>query len=121
MSDVFIGIDWGEYHHHVAAITTDGQQVIDQRISHDVAGLQVLDDLLVPFVSPLPLAIERSEGLLVERLLAAGHRIYALNPGLSARLRERYHVAAKKDDAFDGLLARSGGFGAAEACRRSGR
>ncbi|MEO2107570.1 MAG: IS110 family transposase [Actinomycetota bacterium] len=108
MPEVFIGIDWGEYHHHVAAIDRDGRQLVDRRITHDVAGLQVLDDLLAPFDGPLPIAMERSEGLVVERLLAAGHRVYALNPRISARLRERYHAAAKKDDAFDAFALADG-------------
>ncbi len=45
-------------------------------------------------------AIERSEGVLVERLQQAGPEIYCVSPEISARARERYRLATSKSDAF---------------------
>jgi hypothetical protein len=46
----------------------------------------------------VPVAIERSEGLLVEHLQANGHPVYPVSPRIAARARERSKVAAVKDD-----------------------
>jgi hypothetical protein len=35
----------------------------------------------------LPIAVERSEGLLVEHLQAAGHPVFAVSPRIAARAR----------------------------------
>jgi transposase len=48
--------------------------------------------------------VERSEGLLVEHLQAAGHVVFPVSPRISARARERYKVAAVKDDRFDAFV-----------------
>ena len=66
-----------------------------------MVGLNQLDGVLVELGSRLPVCLERSEGLLVERLPANGHRVFAVNPRIAARARERYRVARSKDDVFD--------------------
>lgn len=52
----------------------------------------------------MPVAIERSEGLLVEHLQDRGHRVFAVSPRIAARARERYRVASVKDDRFDAFV-----------------
>lgn len=52
----------------------------------------------------MPIAVERSEGLLVEHLQAAGHIVFAVSPRIAARARERYRVASVKDDRFDAFV-----------------
>ena len=59
---------------------------------------------LARFGDRLPIAVERSEGLLVEHLQAAGHAVFPVSPRISARARERYKVAAVKDDRFDAFV-----------------
>lgn len=49
-------------------------------------------------------AIERSEGILVEHLHAWNLAVYCISPKISARARERYRLAATKSDAFDGYV-----------------
>jgi transposase len=78
--------------------------LLQQRVTHDVAGLAELDRQLLRFGPQLPIAIERSEGLLVERLQAAGHAVFPVSPRISARARERYKVATVKDDRFDAFV-----------------
>jgi transposase len=48
--------------------------------------------------------VERAEGLLVEHLQAAGHAVFPVSPRISARARERYRIAAVKDDRFDAFV-----------------
>jgi transposase len=99
--DMFVGIDWGASHHQLCVVSATGQRLRQLRVSHDVAGLQQLDSELGQLGEGLPICIERSEGLLVERLQGSGHRVFAVNPRIAARARERYRVASSKDDVFD--------------------
>jgi transposase len=99
--EVFVGIDWGASHHQLCAVNGAGSRVRQLRVSHDVGGLQQLEAELEGLGSGLPICLERSEGLLVERLQSAGHRVFPVNPRIAARARERYRVASSKDDVFD--------------------
>ena len=49
-------------------------------------------------------AIERPDGLLVERLLDAGLRVLALHPNKVAAARERFRVSGGKSDRFDAFV-----------------
>jgi transposase len=98
---VFVGIDWGASHHQLCAVDSLGTRIRQLRVSHDVSGLRQLQAVLDQLGSGLPICLERSEGLLVERLQAAGHRVFPVNPRIAARARERYRVASSKDDVFD--------------------
>ncbi len=102
--EVFVGVDWGGSHHQLCAVTRTGQRLRQVRLGHDVAGLQQLDTELARLGSQLPVSLERSEGLLVEHLQARGHRVFAVNPRIAARARERYRVASSKDDVFDAFV-----------------
>jgi hypothetical protein len=99
--EVFVGIDWGASHHQLCAVNATGQRQRQVRLRHDVAGLNQLDAELAQLGTGLPICVERSEGLLVERLQAGGHRVFPVNPRIAARARERYRVASSKDDVFD--------------------
>lgn len=52
----------------------------------------------------MPIAIERAEGLLVEHLQSRGHAVFAVSPRIAARARERYKIAAVKDDRCDAFV-----------------
>ena len=49
-------------------------------------------------------AIERPDGLLVERLLDAGLRLLALHPNQVAAARPRFRVSGGKSDRFDAFV-----------------
>ncbi len=49
-------------------------------------------------------AIERPDGLLVERLLDAGLRVLALHPNKVAAARDRFRVSGGKSDRFDAFV-----------------
>lgn len=101
---VFAGIDWGGEHHQLCVVAPDGKRLLQLRVTHDVCGVAELDRHLHRFGDRLPIAVERSEGLLVEHLQAAGHSVFPVSPRISARARERYKVAAVKDDRFDAFV-----------------
>ena len=101
---VFAGIDWGGENHQLCVVAPDGKRLLETRVSHDVAGLHQLDLHLNGFGRQVPIAIERSEGLLVEHLQATGHAVFPVSPRISARARERYKVAAVKDERFDAFV-----------------
>jgi transposase len=102
--EVFVGLDWGGSHHQLCVVSRTGQRLRQVRLGHDVAGLQQLDSELSRLGSCLPVSLERSEGLLVEHLQIRGHRVFAVNPRIAARARERYRVASSKDDVFDAFV-----------------
>jgi hypothetical protein len=74
----FAGIDWGEAHHQLCVVDADGTRQSELQVAHDVAGLAELDPELALFGPRLPVALKRSEGLLVEHLQAAGHVGFSL-------------------------------------------
>jgi transposase len=100
----FAGIDWGETHHQLCVVAHDGRRLGEERVAHDVAGLVALDAELARHGARLPVAVERSEGLLVEHLQATGHVVFPVSPRIAARTRERYRVAPVKDDRFDAYV-----------------
>ena len=100
----FAGIDWGGQHHQLCIVDGSGQRVAQVRVSHDVAGLAELDRQMLKFAGRFPVAIERSEGLLVEHLQDRGHAVFPVSPRIAARARERYRVAPVKDDRFDAFV-----------------
>lgn len=60
--------------------------------------------MLATFDQKLPIAIERAEGLLLDRLQTTGHVVFPVSPRIAARVRERYRVASVKDDMFDAFV-----------------
>jgi len=104
--DMFAGIDWGGEHHQLAVVDAAGAVMANRRFRHDVEGLANLRTFLAAYDLPgiIPVAIERAEGLLVENLQAWGHAVYPVSPRISARARERYQAAPKKDDRFDAFV-----------------
>jgi transposase len=100
----FAGIVWGGSEHQLCVLDAQGTRLTQQRVTHDVAGLAQLDTLLAQHGAALPVAVERAEGLLVEHLQARGHTVFPVSPRIAARARERYRVAAVKDDRLDAFV-----------------
>jgi transposase len=101
---VFAGIDWGGSEHQLCVLDSAGARLTQQRVTHDVAGLAELDTALTKHGTALPIAVERAEGILVEHLHARGHTVFSVSPRIAARARERYRVAAVKDDRLDAFV-----------------
>jgi transposase len=101
---VFIGLDWGNSHHQLCILDAAGRMVHQGKYAHDVAGADALAYQLGQYGPVEGIAIERSEGLLVESLQQQGHRLFCVSPKMSARARERYRLAPTKSDAFDAFV-----------------
>jgi transposase len=97
------GIDWASEHHDVHVASTEGEVLERRRFAHTEEGLSALIELLVSHRVEL-VAIERPDGLLVGRLLAAGLRVMAVHPNQLAAARERFRAAAGKSDRFDAMV-----------------
>jgi transposase len=98
------GIDWAAEWHDVRVAQTDsGELLVERRFAHDEAGVAALIELLVSH-RVARVAIERPEGLLVGRLLAAGIRVLAIHPNQLAAARDRFRAAAGKSDRFDAFV-----------------
>lgn len=101
---VFVGIDWGNAQHQFCVLDGAGRLLEQGKLSHDVAGVDELRSRLRRHAPIVGIAIERSEGLLVDALQAQDHRLFCVSPKLSARARERYRLAPSKSDAFDAFV-----------------
>ncbi len=98
------GIDWAtEWHDIYVCHSNSGEVLCQQRVTHDEAGICALIDLLIEHRVKLA-AIERPDGLLVGRLLAAGICVLAIHPNQVKAARARYRAAAGKSDRFDAFV-----------------
>ncbi len=98
------GIDWAAEHHDVRiADERSGAVLAERRFAHDQAGIDAVIDLLIS-CEVTRVAIERPDGLLVGRLLAAGVTAIAMHPNQVAAARDRFHAAAGKSDRFDAMV-----------------
>ena len=80
-----------------------GEELLAATFAHDEAGLRTLCGTLVRLKVEL-VAIERPDGVLVERLLDAGLRVIALHPNQVAAARPRFRVSGGKSDRFDSFV-----------------
>jgi transposase len=99
----FAGIDWAARSHELCVVDEAGGIVSRLGFAHSEQGLGEalarLRELGEP--SALPVAIERTSGLLVERLLAAGHPVVPIHPNAFAAARPRWGAAGAKSDPGD--------------------
>ena len=98
------GIDWAADWHDVRVADADsGEPLAERRFAHDEAGVSGLIELLIAH-RVQRVAIERPEGLLVGRLLAAGICVLSIHPNQLAAARDRFRAAAGKSDRFDAFV-----------------
>jgi Transposase len=99
----YVGIGWASEEHEVIVADEVGVEVLGATFAHDEGGLAGLCRTLVRLDVDL-VAIERLDGLLVERLLDAGMRVLALHPNKVAAARDRFRVSGGKSDRFDAFV-----------------
>jgi transposase len=97
------GIDWATEKHDVLVEDETGAELLAGTFVHDEKGLRSLCRTLVRLAVEL-VAVERPDGLLVERLLDAGLRVLPLHPNKVAAARDRFRVAGGKSDHFDAFV-----------------
>ena len=99
----YAGVDWAADKHDVLVADEAGEELLAATFAHDEQGLRSLCRQLVRLGVEL-VAIERPDGLLVERLLDAGLRVLALHPNQVAATRARFRVSGGKSDRFDAFV-----------------
>ena len=99
----YAGVDWAADKHDVLVADEAGEELLAATFAHDEKGLRSLSRQLVRLGVEL-VAIERPDGLLVERLLDAGLRVLALHPNQVAATRARFRVSGGKSDRFDAFV-----------------
>jgi transposase len=99
----FAGVDWASAEHAVCVVDEQGRIVEGRRFRHDEPGIRALCARLVRLHVAL-VAIERPDGLLIERLLDAGLLVVAVHPNQVKAMRPRYSVAGGKSDVFDSFV-----------------
>jgi len=99
----FAGIDWASVEHALCVVDGAGARTSERLVPHDEAGIAALCRELVT-LEVERVAIERPDGILVDRLLEAGVTVIAVHPNQAKAARERYSVARGKSDAFDAFV-----------------
>src|SRR5881296_3109691 len=99
----YAGIDWATEKHDVLVADEDGSEVLAGTFAHDESDVTSLCRTLVRLEVVL-VAIERPDGLLVERLLDAGLQVLPLHPNKVAAARDRFRVSRGKSDRFDAFV-----------------
>src|SRR4051812_30302914 len=103
MAVVRAGIDWAKDSHDVVVEDGAGERLWAATVTHDEAGLRRLCGELVR-LGVERVAVERPDGLLVERLLDAGLTVIAMHPNQVAAARARFRPAGGKSDRFDAFV-----------------
>jgi transposase len=99
----YAGVDWASEKHDLLVADETGEAVLSATYVHDERGLVALCDALVRLKVAL-VAIERPDGLLIERLLDAGLRVMAIHPNQVAAARPRFRTSGGKSDRFDAFV-----------------
>jgi hypothetical protein len=103
MGGRYAGIDWATEKHDVRVANETGEMLLAATFGHDEPGLSALCRTLVRMEVGL-VAIERPDGVLVERLLDAGLRVLPLHPKKVGAARDRFRVSGGKSDHFDAFV-----------------
>lgn len=101
---VFVGDDWAEAHHDVHLMNEAGDRLVARRLSEGLEGIAGLHALIAEHAADpceVVIGIETERGLWVQALIAAGYRVYAINPLSVSRYRDRHNVAGAKSDPGD--------------------
>ena len=101
---IFVGNDWAEDHHDVHVMNEAGKKLAARRLPEGACGISTFHALVAEHAEDpeqVLVGIETDHGLWVAALVAAGYRVYAVNPKAVARYRERHHVGGSKSDAGD--------------------
>jgi transposase len=100
---VFVGIDWASKAHELCVVDAEGVVVDQFAFAHTERGISKALQRLGNLASAgeLPVAIERPDGLLVDRLLEAGHAVVPIHANAFHAARPRWEGAASKSDVGD--------------------
>src|SRR4051794_20990874 len=99
----FVGWDWASKSHDVTVIDDRGQVLDRWAFSHTEQGWTAMLARLARHGDPadLPVIIEQAGGLVVDRLLAAGHPVVPVHPTSFHAARPRWGASGAKSDPGD--------------------
>lgn len=101
---IFVGIDWAEAHHDVCVVDEQGEVLGKARVPDGVEGVRLMHELVGEHAEDpkaVVVGIEIDRGLLVGALVAAGYRVFAINPMAASRYRDRHATSKAKSDRGD--------------------
>lgn len=100
MQGTSAGIDWASEEHALCVVDAAGSTLAAELFAHDEAGLRGLLARMRA-LGVCRVAIERPDGVLVDRLLAAGFTVLPVHPNALKATRPRYAAGGGKSDGFD--------------------
>ncbi|WP_329142559.1 IS110 family transposase [Streptomyces sp. NBC_01456] len=102
---MFIGWDWATETHDVTVMDASGKRIDRWEFAHTEEGFAKTLARLRRHGAPadLPVAIETTRGLAVDRLLAAGHPVVPVHPNAFHAMRPRWGASKAKTDAGDSM------------------
>ncbi len=105
---IFVGDDWAEEHHDVEVMDSAGRVLAKGRLPEGIAGMTRFHALVAgqlgdadPDEVDVIVGIETDRVLWVAALVAAGYRVFAVNPLQASQYRKRHSVSGAKSDAGD--------------------
>ena len=100
---MYVGWDWASQTHALTVMNEVGTFVDRWALRHDAAGIDAAINRLATHGRPedLPVAIETTSGLVVDRLLAAGHPVVPIHPNAFNAARPRWGASRAKSDPGD--------------------
>jgi transposase len=101
---IFVGIDWSERHHDICVIDPEGSVLAAVRVPDGIEGIARLHASIAEHAEgpeDVLVGIETDRGLLVGALVAAGYRVFAVNPMSVDRYRDRHRTSGAKSDPAD--------------------
>lgn len=104
---IYVGHDWAEDHHDIAVIDDEGNKLMSARLPEGAKGLSRLVELLAErefSLADVVMGTETDRGLLVGAVIAGGATVYAVNPKVAERYRDRLRPSGAKSDSLDALV-----------------
>ena len=89
------GIDWAKDYHALCVVDEAGRVLSEGRFAHEEGGITRLCQELVE-MGVLRVAIERPEGILLERVLEAGIVVLAIRPNQLKASRPRFRATGAR-------------------------
>jgi transposase len=109
----YAGFDWAKDHHCVVIVDAQGRIVADFEFDHSLEGWKSYAEKTSAWPN-LAVAIETSEGAVVDQLLQQEYTVYPVHPVAAQRYRERKAPSGTKTDHLDA-------WGLADALRIDGQ
>jgi transposase len=103
MEETFAGIDWASEEHALCVVDENGNTLESEPHAHEEAGIKGLIARM-QMLGVVRVAIERPDGLLVDRLLEAGFTVLPIHPNKLKATRPRYEASGGKSDGFDAFV-----------------